>query len=179
VLEIPITLEESFNEDTGEYLVTKSFVLEFEHSLASLSKWESKYEKTFLGTEKSDEEVSFYIEKCMLQSKNPPGDFLQKLSKTHIQALQDYIDAKMSATTIKNTNRPASRQIITSEVMYGWLVGLRIPIDMEHWHLNRFLMLVQVINEQQKQPAKMGRGEAARQQAALNEQRRAALGTRG
>lgn len=173
---------EGFDEATSTFVNSEYFTLELEHSLASLSKWESKYEKPFLGhTDKTVEETLFYIQECMTLTKNPPGEIFDKLSKENFEAVQKYIDAKESATWFNEPkNRPAgSRQVITAEVMYGWMVALRIPFETEQWHLNRLLTLIKVCNEQRQTPKKMGRSEAARQQAALNAQRQAQMGTRG
>jgi hypothetical protein len=148
-----------------------------------LSKWESHFEKPFLNAEeKTEEEVLFYIEKCMLRTKNPQGEIFQKLSKNNYDAVQDYINAKRSATWFKETkDRPTggSRQIITAAVIYGWMVHLRIPFETQHWHLNELFTLIKVCNEQTKTPTKVSRSEAARQQAELNAQRKKQLGTRG
>lgn len=174
--------DESFNELTSEFVNSKVVTLEFEHSLASLSKWESKFEKPFLGElEKTSEESLFYIEQCMLQTKIPPEEFSGKLLQQHYDQIHHYINAKNTATWFRelDTSKPRSRQVITADVIFGWMTALRIPFDAQYWHLNRLFTVIRVCNEQTKQPKKMGRGEAARQQAALNAQRKAAMGTRG
>lgn len=180
MLTIHVTLQEGFDEATQKFVALDSFKLDFEHSLATLSKWEEKYEKSFLGpVEKTTEEILFYIHECMLQTENPPGEIFQKFSQKNYEAIQHYIDRKASATTIKRPPNKGARQILTAEVIYGWMVALRIPFETQHWHLNRLLMLVDVVNEQQKPQKKMSRADAARQQAALNAKRRAEMGTRG
>lgn len=184
MLEISVVMSESFDESTQKF-ITDSVDLEFEHSLASLSKWESTFKKPFLSTEdKTTEETLFYIEKCILQTKNPPEEFLQKFSKENFTAIQDYINDNQTATWFNDKrHRPggigAGQQIITAEVVYGWMVHLRIPFETQHWHLNRLFTLIKVCNEQSKPPKKMSRGDAARQQAALNAQRLKQMGTRG
>lgn len=170
-----------FDESTSRFM-SEGFELEFEHSLVSLSKWESKFEKPFLSNEdKTEEETLFYIEHCMLLTKNPPGDFLQKFSKKNFEAIEAYIPSKHSATTFReDKNKPRSRQIITKAVIYGWLVGLRIPFQpTETWHLNEVFDLIRVCNEQKTPPKKMSRNDALRQQAQLNAKRQATMGTRG
>jgi hypothetical protein len=185
VLVISIPLAEDFDDDTGVYTVTESFELEFEHSLVSLSKWEAHYEKPFLNNEeKSAEETSFYIEKCMLLTKNPPGGIFQKFSKKHFDEIQEYIKAKRGAEWFHEPpgapgRKSPSRQVITSKVIYGWLVALRIPFETQYWHLEELMTLVKVCNEQTKKPTKVGRQEALRQQAAINARRQAEMGTRG
>ena len=183
MLKITVVLSERFDEDQQKFVVDEGFELELEHSLLSLSKWEEQFEKPFLGNEeKTAEETLFYIQECMVVSKNPPGDFYQKLSQANFDAIQEYINKKGTATWFNESkNRPMGprNQVITAEVVYGWMVALRIPFETERWYLNRLWTLIKVCNEQRKEPKKMGRAEAARQQAAVNAKRRAELGSRG
>lgn len=180
MLTITVKLSESFDEATSEF-ITHGVELDLEHSLASLSKWESKFKKPFLSTdEKTDEETLFYIQSCMTITKNPREEIFQKLSKTNFDEIQTYITEKHGATWFaEQKGRPGSRQIVTAAVIYGWMVQLRIPFETQHWHLNELFDLIRVCNEQSKPPKKMGRSDAARQQTALNAQRQAQMGTRG
>lgn len=179
MLRITVPLSESFNEETQEF-ISNGIPLELEHSLVSLSKWESEFEKPFLGKEeRTEEEAIFYVQECMLQTKNPPEGIFHKLSERNYADIQKYIDAKRSATWFNEKRRPGTRQIITSEVIYGWMVALEIPFETQYWHLNRLFTLIKVCNEQKKPPKKMGRSDIARQQASLNAQRQAQMGTRG
>lgn len=183
MLAITVPLSESFDEATNTFIVD-GFALELEHSLTSLSKWESHFKKPFLDAkEKTVEETLFYIQHCIVLTKNAPEEIFQKLSKENYEQIQTYINTERSATWFNEPkNQPGGRHqpTITSSVIYGWMVALRIPFEpTQHWHLSELFTLVKVCNEQQKPPKKMGRGEAARQQAALNAKRMAETGTRG
>lgn len=181
MLTVSITLREAFDDESQRFVPLETYDLELEHSLVSLSKWESHFEKPFLGREeKTTEETLFYIQQCMPTGKIPPGEFLEKLSKENYEQIQKYINAKHSATWFREEKTVGTRQIITSGVIYGWMVALRIPFEpAQNWHLNELFTLIRVCNEQQKPPKKMGRAEAARQQAQLNAQRQAQMRTRG
>jgi hypothetical protein len=177
VLQVP--LEESFNEATSEFL-TETFMLKLEHSLASVSKWESFFEKPFLGVnEKTPEEVLWYVEAMALEGNIPPEVFL-KLSKENIEALNTYINSKSSATWFKeDPNVKKSRETITSEVIYYWMISLNIPFECQYWHLNRLLTLVRVCNEKNSPPKKLSRAELAQRNRELNAQRKAQMKTSG
>lgn len=170
--------DELYNEETEEFS-SETFDLELEHSLVSLSKWESKFCKPFLGKEKTVEETIWYVEAMTLNDKVPEGIF-QRLSDANIDAINEYIGAPMTATTVRELpNQRPSREIITAEVIYYWMIALNIPFQCEHWHLNRLLMLVKVCNAKNTPPKKVGKRDAARQRQELNAQRRQAYGTRG
>jgi hypothetical protein len=169
---------DQFDEEKEEF-VTDTFDLELEHSLVSLSKWESKFCKPFLGKDKTAEETLWYVWAMVLDPKVPEA-ILQKLSKENLDAINEYINAKMTATTVRdNPNQRPTRQVITSEVIYNWMISLNIPFECQYWHLNRLLMLIKVCNANNTPPKKMGRKEAMSKQRELNAQRRQAHGTRG
>lgn len=180
MLVITVPLRLNFDEETSEF-VTDGVKLELEHSLVSLSKWEFNFEKPFLSTgEKTIEETMFYIRECMLLTKDVPSEVFSNLTKENFEEIQNYINNKKSSTWFNDSNKGgASRQTITSAVIYGMMVSLRIPFETQYWHLNELLTLIRVCNEQNKPPKKMSREAAARQQAEINARRRAEMGTRG
>lgn len=180
MLSITVPLTEGFNEATGEFVTMQSFDLQLEHSLVSLSKWESEFEKPFLGNDdKTSAETLAYI-KAMVLSPEVSAEVFQHLSKENVQAINKYINATQTATTFKEIGpkRP-TRDIITAEIIYYWMVALNIPLECERWHLNRLLTLIKVVNLKNQPKRKMGRREMIQHQRSLNAQRREAMGTRG
>lgn len=180
---LKLTLEggEYFNEETEEFYDLDNVDLVMEHSLVSLSKWESKYQKPFLSdTPKTTEEILSYIE-CMIVSPDfPPGDLRERLSQDHIDAVNEYIQSPQSATTFgEMPERKGRGEVITAELIYFWMVSFTIPFETERWHLNRLFALVRICNIKNAKPKKMSKGEMARRYADLNAKRKAELGTRG
>lgn len=180
MLIITIPAMEMYNEQTQEFFSLKEQTLQLEHSLVSLSKWESKWCKPFLSKDnKTVEETLDYI-KCMTITQNVDPSVYNRLSKSNIKAINDYIEAPMTATTFYNDNTKGhGRETITSELIYYWMIALNIPMECQKWHLNRLLTLVRVCNVKNAPPKKMGKGDIMRRNAALNAARRKQLNTKG
>jgi len=180
MLTIVVLGDEAFAEGSLEFTTIGDVTLELEHSLVSLSKWESKWEKPFLGkSDKTTEEVLDYI-KLMTLTPNIPEEIFSRLSEDNFKAINDYIDAKMSATWFRDSpGAPASREVVTSELIYYWMITFQIPFECQYWHLNRLFTLIRVCNLKQAKPKKMSRAEMASRNRELNEQRKAQLGSKG
>jgi hypothetical protein len=180
MLKIMVGGTDSFNEESNEFVTVGGFELQLEHSLVSLSKWESKHEKPFLGKEqKTGEEVFDYV-RCMIIGEEPPVEILHKLSEENFQAVQAYLDAKQTATWFADSpGAPKTSEVITAELIYYWMTVFQIPFECQYWHLNRLFTLIRICNIKQGKPKKMSKAEIAARNRELNEQRKAQLGTSG
>lgn len=178
IITVPAT--EMFDERTQEFIPFKEQTLQLEHSLVSLSKWESKWRKPFLTkNEKTIEETIDYI-RCMTITQNVDPNVYNRLSNSNITEINNYIAAPMTATTFSNINQQkSSREIITSELIYYWMISLNIPMECQKWHLNRLLTLIRVCNIKNTPPKKMNKRELMNRNAALNAARKKQLGTKG
>lgn len=181
MLELQIPLgDEGFDDGTQRFVSGPTFTLRLEHSLVSVSKWESWTGKAFLGRqEKTEEETLEYIKMMFLTEDFPPEVF-SLFTKEHFDQINAYINAPMTATKIQD--RPGSmpaRETITSELIYFWMIHFSIPFQCETWHLNKLLMLIRVCNVKTNPGKKMNRQELASRNRSLNAQRKAQLGTRG
>ena len=105
------------------------------------------------------------------------------ISEKVIREINAYIAAPMTATVIREygVNKP-NREIVTSELIYYWMVALNIPFECQKWHLNRLLTLIRICNIKNRPPDKSNRlsqRETLEQYAALNAARRKAMNSKG
>ena len=179
MLTITIKGEEVFNEVTDEFGTIGDIHLHLEHSLASLSKWESKYEKPFLGgVEKTDDEIKDYI-RIMILNQDPERDFVDEMGQEHLEEIREYIGSSQTATTFRSEGSRKSGEIITAEIVYYWMVSFQIPFECQYWHLNRLFALIRVCGEKNSPQKKYSRREIVNRNRELNAQRKAAMNTRG
>ena len=179
MLDLIIPASERFNEKTGEFIYTNEQKICLEHSLISLSKWEAKYEKPFLSSEKTNLEVLDYI-RFMTLTQNVKPEVYLCLTKDNVEAIEKYINAPMTATTVpKSTKRNPHHEIITAELIYYWMIALNIPFECQKWHLNRLLKLIEVCSYKNEPPKKMTRSEILQRNRELNAARRAKYNTKG
>lgn len=180
MLQITIPASEQWDEQKQEFVNTKEQTLRLEHSLVSLSKWESKWNKAFLSQkDRTTEEILDYV-KCMTITQNVDPDVYNYLSSENMKQINDYINAPMTATYFSNDNRGGvNRETVTSELIYYWMIALNIPFECQKWHLNRLLTLIRVCNIKNTPPKKMSRSEIMSRNAALNAARRQKLNSRG
>lgn len=179
MLTIVVPGVEMYDETKEEFVTVGDVSLELEHSLVSLSKWESFYGKPFLGKDKSTEEVLGYI-KFMVLTPDVPEDVFEKLTEENFNTIQEYLDSKMSATWFSDQpGAPQSREVITAELIYYWMIIFNIPFECQYWHLNRLFTLIRVCNNKQAKPKKMSRAEIMQRNRELNEQRKKQYKTEG
>lgn len=180
MLQITIPASEMFDESTGEFINGKEITLQLEHSLVSISKWESKWCRAFLSNKpKTYDETLDYI-KCMTITQNVPEEAYNRLSPENVNEINKYIDAPMTATHfMDDKNGKISSETTTSELIYYWMIALNIPFECQKWHLNRLLALIRVCNIKNQPAKKMGRNEIMSRNRALNEARRKQYNTRG
>lgn len=174
---------EYWDEDKNEFVVqpaSKGATIQLEHSLISVSKWESKWHKSFISTkEKTAEEFIDYI-RCMTLTKDVKPEIYLNLTTDNLSEIDAYIKDPMTATTIKRKpGKGASNKIITSEQIYSWMISCEIPFSCEKWHLNRLLTLIEVCNANANPGKKMNPKSIMKNNTALNAARRSKMHSKG
>ena len=180
MLRLTIPSAELWDEKKQEFVYIKGQTLSLEHSLVSISKWEAKWETSFIAKKSlSLEETIDYI-KCMTLTQNVDPIVYTLLNDEHIEAVRRYIDAPMTATTFsKDPNSKPNREIITSEIIYYWMIAFNIPVKFEKWHINRLLTLIRICDIKNSPPKKMSKKEIMSRNASLNEARKKQYNTKG
>lgn len=164
-----------FNPNNNEIITIKEQEIQIEHSLVSISKWEQKWHKPFLGTaDKTAEEVADYV-RCMCMSQNVDPLVFQYMSEANLKEIDEYIADPMTATTFSEKKSGGSKEILTNEIIYWQMITLGIPVEFQKWHLNRLLTLIKVCSIKNNPNAKkMSRSEVMQRNRELNRARRAA-----
>lgn len=173
MLSITIPDTETYDEVKNEFNTFPEVTLLLEHSLSSISKWESKWKKVFCDTyEKTKEESLDYI-RCMITNNDDP-DVIHFLTHKNINDINKYIDDSMTATWFKEEaqDKP-SKEKITAELIYYWMLQSSIPLECEHWHFNRLITLIKVCSVKNQPEKKRSPKEIAASHAATNAERRA------
>lgn len=180
MLEILVPGDEYYDEENNEFLYSEAQKLCLEHSLVSLSKWESKWNKAFLGNvEKTDEEILDYV-RCMTIGTVIDMEVYYRLTTENYDQIKSYIDAPMTATVFGNLE-PASggNEIITAELIYYWMIVFNIPVEFQEWHLNRLLTLIRVCNIKNAKPKKYSMEDTIKHNTSLNALNRKRFNSKG
>lgn len=180
MLTITIPGNELYDEESNTFIKdAPDITLKMEHSLVSISKWESKWHKSFLSTpDKTDEEMIDYM-RAMTITQHVDPNVYYKFGPDVVRQITEYIQNPMTATTFADENARPNRQIVTAEVIYYWMLSFNIPFECQKWHINRLLTLIRVCNAKTQKPKKMSKADLAKRNRELNAQRRAQLNTSG
>jgi hypothetical protein len=180
MLQIIIPSGELYDEERNEFILVKGQTIQLEHSLISMSKWESKWKKAFLSKEEKTLDESIDYIKFMVIRQDVDPNIYKFINNDILEKVSLYIEDSMTATTFsKDSNDKISRKIITSEVIYYWMVTLQIPFECEKWHLNRLLTLIKICNIENQPKKKFNKRALLKNNYALNAARRAELNTSG
>lgn len=180
MLQIEIPSRELWDETNEEFITFEGQKLTLEHSLISISKWESKWHKPFISKiDKTSEETIDYI-KCMTITPNVDLDIYNYVTNDNIAKVNEYIADSMSATKVKELKgNTRNNEPVTSELIYYWMFSLNIPKECEQWHLNRLLTLIKIFNIKNTPAKKMSKQELMSRNAAINAARRKKLNSKG
>lgn len=179
MLKLTIAAPEYWDEQKQEFVYGKETTLQLEHSLVSLSKWESKWKKPFLGCDLTFEETIDYI-RCMTLTQNVNPEIYQKLTSKNIREVRRYISEPMTATKPrKDESSKRVKEPITAEILYSDMINLGIPFECQKWHLSRLITLIRVCDIRSRPPKKLKPGERQKQYAAINAARRKQWNTKG
>ena len=179
MLELEVKGAEFYNEATNEFIYLAPITLRLEHSLVSISKWESKWKVPFLSENEMTTEQAIDYVKCMTINQNVDPNVYSALKPEDFKKIEEYIAEEKTATTFRKNNNPPSRQVVTSELIYFWMTSYNIPIECQKWHLSRLLTLIRIASIKNQPEQKMSKSSILRQNAALNAARRAKMHSKG
>jgi len=168
-----------FDNKKAEFIYPKNQVLQLEHSLVSLAKWEANWKKPFLSRNAMTIEETIDYIRCMTLTQNVDPEVYYRLTKENLDQVSKYIEDPMTATKFKDEKSKPSREVVTAEILYYQMITLNVPFECQKWHLNRLLTLIKVCNLKNSPSKKMSQKELLAQNKALNDQRKQMLNTKG
>lgn len=180
MLKLEVPKQELWDEEKNEFVDFKGYTLSLEHSLVSISKWESKFHKPFISNRRNDnksqEELKYYV-KCMTITQNVPDYVYGFLTDKNYDDIRAYMEDTRTATTFNDASKKGSsnNKTITSEIIYYWMIAENIPVEFQKWHINRLLTLIKVcnnFNSRGSNKKKMSKSELLARNRRLNEARR-------
>lgn len=178
--EVIIPSAEFYDPVKNIFIESKGGKFVIEHSLVSLSKWESKWHTPFLSDKPKTMEQSIDYIRCMTITQNVDQNLYRQITQPVMDDINAYIEDPMTATWFNNKDdKKPGKEVITAELIYYWMIAFNIPVDCQKWHLNRLLTLIRVCDIKSQPAKKMGRHATLNSYRSLNEARRRALGTRG
>ena len=179
----PKSKDEYWDSEKREFIYVgedfPGYTLHLEHSLVAISKWESKWKKSFINTENYTKDEFIDYVRCMTLDEDVPDIVYRSITNANLKTISEYMNDPMTATTITRLGKKQGRDIITSELVYSWMVALRIQKDYETWHFNRLMMLIEVCGDQNSPKKKMSNNDILARNKALNDARRAKYHTKG
>ena len=179
MLKLNVVMSEGYDEATNK-IVVESVVIELEHSLASLSKWEEEWKIPLLSTQEKTEEMNVSYLRCMCLTPDVPPDVFYNLTEKQQTEISTYLEDQHTATWFSNTPQARSGEVITAELIYFWLSSFRIDWQAQYWNLSRLLTLVQVFSvKQDNNPSRQSHRSRQADIAKENARRRAELGSKG
>lgn len=178
---ITIPEMETFDEETGRFHKIKEQKLVLEHSLVSISKWESKWKKPFIHQEQMPiNELRDYV-RCMTLTQNVNPEVYNFIPIDILNQIVAYMNEQQTATWFSDVQDRKSKtgEMITSELIYYWMTAANIPKECEKWHFSRLMTLIRIAGEKNQPPKKMKKNDIYKQNHALNAMRRAKMKSRG
>ena len=197
MLKITVPPGQFWDKKANKFVYSKETTLILEHSLISISKWESRYHKSFFGKDRMTESQALYYVKCMTINNVEDDKVYWALTEENTNAIYDYIHDPMTATKFSTSKkkddknggnkRKKKRRELTSEYIYFLMIQYGIPHEYEKWHIERLIALIRLCDEEnekndpnkKKKEVAKSTNERLDEMAALNERRKAALHTKG
>lgn len=181
MLRLIVDETEFYNEETEEFFTLPSVNLDLEHSLVSVSKWESKHQKPFLSVADKGQEEVFDYYRFMILTPDFDPNIIFRFGQSNFDLINEYLESPESATTFGDMPEQNQRrgEIITSELVHFWMIDFNIPFECQHWHLNRLFSLIRICNVKRQKPKKMPKHAIAQRNRELNERRKAEFNTKG
>ena len=176
VLKILIPGKEDWDEANQCFIYSKDTVLNLKHSLVSIAKWETNWNISFLDKfgkkETTVEQVLDYI-RCMTINQNIDPNVYKCLTNKNVEDVFTYIGSSMTATTFSDHLKPGRKRIVTSELVYSWMIDFGVPFQCEKWPFDRLITLLRVCEAEHREHKKGSTSSAMKRNRDIKQRNRA------
>jgi hypothetical protein len=179
MLTLNVEGDEFFDSEKQMFFYTKPSLINLEHSLISVAKWEAHWKKPYLpswsapGMQGPVEELDYI--RCMIIGKFEEH-IPALIQQNHLAEVRAYmLDSHTASVSHRIGKSETSKKTVTSELIYFWMIKFGIPFECEKWHFNRLLSLIDVCNLKEAELSgknKMSAQESAEWRNQLNKKRR-------
>lgn len=183
MITVHIPKKEVWDDQHKEFIYVNEQTVTLEHSLISITKWETKHHKVFLDdtAKKTEDEIIDYI-RCMCITPLKDEKDVYGISAKDIKRIMDYMADPMIPFNFKKDNINGKRRggdPLCGVMIYYYMTAAQIPFECQKWHINQLLALIRIYGIKNN-PGKPLKGSAlASRNTALNQERKARLGTKG
>lgn len=164
----PIDVWDDKNE---EFITIGGVEVELEHSLYTVSLWEQKYKEPFASLKGLERrQLLDYVSNMMCQTPDVPSTAWLALTQDDVIKIKEYLEDPACATKVYRSGgqrNGGKKETMSAELIYFYMAQFNIPLEFEHWHLNRLMTLIDVAAIKNSPPRKMSKRESAMEQARL------------
>lgn len=177
MLTLVIREPDLWDEEKAQFVLGKEHRYRLEHSLISISNWETEFERSFFNEPPTTWEEQIAYVKAMTIKPELTDEMAKYITAADLVAVNEYINKKKSGSNPHRDDKKkgSSRSYLTTEQIYSWMVGFNIPFETAKWPFQRLWNLILFCEGQNKKPRKY----SAKERRAIVAANRAKMHTKG
>ena len=171
-LTIHVEAKRGWDYKKEEFVNVTEHDVVLEHCLLAITRWESKWKKSFFESKLNTDEWYDYI-RCMALDTEEDEYFASSLKQSQLLQIFNYIQEPQTAAWFnEQSTPPKDSTITTTDLVYYYMAQVPLPFELcERWHLSRLLAILRIASIKSQPDKKMSQQQILAQNADLNSQR--------